>query len=164
MHFSHSYRSSIADERVTVCGSIGLYRDVWIAAIASSRTSLATLSGVMCNTSQCDLRSLRVNSGMLNVIRIVTYYALPPVRVARLFLDCNGVFAIKAYRPLLQRLDRCNRVIQSEAKYPFCGNVYYVTMQITFFTLKFRNGQHNLNALPPNGSFASLSIAMEFSR
>ena len=26
---------------------IGLYRDVWIAAIASSRTRLATLSGVM---------------------------------------------------------------------------------------------------------------------
>ena len=58
---------------------IGLYRDVWIAAIASSRTSLATLTGVMCNTSQCELHSLRVNSGMLNVIRIVTYYILPPL-------------------------------------------------------------------------------------
>ena len=79
---------------------IGLYRDVWIAAIASSRTRLATLTGVMCKTSsQCELRSLRVNSGMLNVIRIVTYYILPPppIRVARLFLDCNGDFAIKAY-------------------------------------------------------------------
>ena len=53
--------------------AIGLYRDVWIAAIASSMTSLATLTGVMCNMSQCELRSLRVNSGMLNVIRIVTY-------------------------------------------------------------------------------------------
>ena len=59
------------------CQTIGLYRDVWIAAIASSRTSLATLTGVMCITSQCELRSLRVNSGMLNVIRIVTYYTLP---------------------------------------------------------------------------------------
>ena len=59
--------------------AIGLYRDVWIAAIASSRTSLATLTGVMCNASQCELRSLRVNSGMLNVIRIVTYYTLPPL-------------------------------------------------------------------------------------
>ena len=57
----------------------GLYRDVWIAAIASSRTSLTTLTGVMCNTSQCELRSLRVNSGMLNVIRIVTYYTIPPL-------------------------------------------------------------------------------------
>ena len=58
---------------------IGLYHDVWIAAIASSRTRLATLTGAMCKTSQCELRSLRVNSGMLNVIRIVTYYTLPPI-------------------------------------------------------------------------------------
>ena len=66
----------------TLCScteAIGLYRDVWIAAIASSRTSLATLMGVMCNTSQCELRSLRVNSAMLNIIRIVTYYTLPPL-------------------------------------------------------------------------------------
>ena len=58
--------------------TIGLYRDVWIAAIASSRTSLATLSVVMCNTSQCKLHSLRVHSGMGNVICIVTWYTLPP--------------------------------------------------------------------------------------
>ena len=58
---------------------IGLYRDVWIAAIASSRTRLATLTGAMYKTSQCELRSLRVNSGMLEVIRIVTYYTLPPL-------------------------------------------------------------------------------------
>ena len=56
-----------------------IYRDVWIAAIALSTTSLATLAGAMCNTSQCELRSLRVHSGMLNVIRIVTYYTLPPL-------------------------------------------------------------------------------------
>ena len=59
--------------------AIGLYRDVWIAAIASSRTKLATQTGAMCKTSQCELRSLRVHSGMLNVIRIVTYYTLPPL-------------------------------------------------------------------------------------
>ena len=63
----------------SVTSTIGLYRDVWIAAIASSRTRLATLTGAMCKTSQCELRSLRVNSGMLNVIRIVTYYTLPPL-------------------------------------------------------------------------------------
>ena len=57
--------------------AIGLYRDVWIAAIASSRTRLATLTGAMCKTSQCELRTLRVISGMLNVIRIETYYTLP---------------------------------------------------------------------------------------
>ena len=59
--------------------TIGLYRDVWIAAIASSRTRLATLTGAMCKTSQCELRPLRVNSGLLNFIRIVTYYTLPPL-------------------------------------------------------------------------------------
>ena len=58
--------------------TIGLYRDVWIAAIASSRTSLATLTVVMCNTSQWKLSSLR-NSGMLNEICIVTYYTLRPL-------------------------------------------------------------------------------------
>ena len=58
---------------------IGVYRDVWIAAIASSRTRLASLTGAMCKTSQCEFRSLRVNSGMLNVIRIVTYYTLAPL-------------------------------------------------------------------------------------
>ena len=65
--------------KVPKAASIGLYRDVWIAAIASSRTRLATLTGAMCKKSQCELRSLRVNSGMLNVIRIVTYYTLPPL-------------------------------------------------------------------------------------
>ena len=70
--------------------SIGLYRDVWIAAIASSRTRLATLTGAMCKTSQCELRSLRVNSHC-DVLHIA------PIRVARLFLYCNGDFAIKAY-------------------------------------------------------------------
>ena len=65
--------------RKLASADIGLYRDVWIAAIASSRTRLATLTGAMCKTSQCELRSLRVNSGMLNEIRIVTYYTLPPI-------------------------------------------------------------------------------------
>ena len=36
-------------------------------------------NGVMCDNSQCELRSLRVNLGMLNVIRIVTHYILPPL-------------------------------------------------------------------------------------
>ena len=48
-------------------------------------------------------------------------------------------------RPLSRRLDRCDRVIQNESTYPFGGNVYYVTMQITFLTRKFRNGERNLH-------------------
>ena len=42
-----------------------------------------------------------------------------------------------------RRLDRCDRVIQSEAKYPFGGNVYYITMQITLFTRIFRNALYS---------------------
>ena len=53
--------------------------------------------------------------------------------------------AIRSYRPLSRRLDRCDRVIQNESGDPFGGNVYYVTMQITFLTSKFRNGERNLH-------------------
>ena len=47
--------------------------------------------------------------------------------------------------PLSRRLDRCDRVIQNDSRDPFGGNVYYVTMQITFFTRKFRNVERNLH-------------------
>ena len=50
-----------------------------------------------------------------------------------------------AYRPLSRRLDRCDCLIQNESRDPFSGNVYYVTMQITFLTRKFRNGERNLH-------------------
>ena len=79
IYFSRHHRTANLGSIKAFVGPIGLYRDIWIAAIASSRTSLATLTGVMCNTSQRELRSLRVNSGTLNVIRIVTYYTLPPL-------------------------------------------------------------------------------------
>ena len=49
------------------------------------------------------------------------------------------------HRPLSRRLDRCDRVIQNESRDPFGGNVYYVTMQMTFLTRKFRNAERNLN-------------------
>ena len=48
-----------------------------------SRTSLATLMGVMCSTSQCELRSTFPNLRVTNVIRIVTFYTLPPSRQPR---------------------------------------------------------------------------------
>ena len=44
-----------------------------------SRTRLATLTGVKCSTSQCELRSTFPNLRVTNVIRIVTYYTLPPL-------------------------------------------------------------------------------------
>ena len=52
---------------------------------------------------------------------------------------------VYVYRPLSRRLDRCDRVIQNESRDPFGGNVHYVTMQITFLTRKFRNGERNLH-------------------
>ena len=49
------------------------------------------------------------------------------------------------HRPLSRRLDRCDRVIQNKSRNQFGGNVYYVTMQITFLTSKFRNVERNLH-------------------
>ena len=51
----------------------------------------------------------------------------------------------RSHRPLSRRLDRCDRVIQNESRDPFGGNVYYVTMQITFLTRNIRNGERNLH-------------------
>ena len=48
-------------------------------------------------------------------------------------------------KPLLRRLDRCDRMIQNESRDPNGGNVYYITMQITFLTRKFRNVECNLH-------------------
>ena len=48
-------------------------------------------------------------------------------------------------RPLSRRLDRCDRMIQNESRDQNGGNVYYVTMQITFLTRKFWNVERNLH-------------------
>ena len=72
------------------------------------------------------------------------------------------------HRPLLRRLDRCDRMIQKESRDPNGGNVYYITMQITFLMRTFRNVERNLHCdvvhittvwvssltLDGNGSFA----------
>ena len=79
----------------------------------------------------------------------------PTFGIIRRWITCDDVigdmmtslatFSVLLQRPSSRHLDRCDRVIQSEAKYPFGDNVYYVTMQITFFTRKLRNGQRNLH-------------------
>ena len=72
-------------------------------------------------------------------------YAVDPALATRQ-LDRVGKRPTHAsYRSLSRRLDRCDRVIQNESRDPFGGNVYYVTMQITFLTRKFRNGERNLH-------------------
>ena len=40
---------------------------------------MATLTGAMCSTSQCELRSTFPNLRVTNVIHIVTYYTLPRI-------------------------------------------------------------------------------------
>ena len=79
--------------------TIGLYRDVWIAAIARPRTSLETQTAVMCVCFQ------RRRIGPYVTMQITLFTCkCPPIRfdlyvqrVASLTLDCNGIFAIKAY-------------------------------------------------------------------
>ena len=81
---------------VTYPACIGLYRDVWSAAIASSRKSLTTLSVVMCNvTMKITFVTRKFRNGQRNVHCDVV--RIPTKWVFGLTLDCNGVFAIKAY-------------------------------------------------------------------
>ena len=53
-------------------------------------------SPIMCKTSQCEFGNVERNSHC-DVLHFT------PVRVARLFLGCNGVFAINAYSTILGR-------------------------------------------------------------
>ena len=106
--------------------AIGLYRDVWIAAIASSTTSLATRTAAICVRFQGRrVRRVYVTMQITFLTRksALIYRRGLRQRVASLTLNCNGVFAIRAYRPLSRRLDRCDRVIQKESGDPNGGNM-----------------------------------------
>ena len=80
--------------------AIGLYRDVWIAAIASSTTSLATRTAAICVRFQ-GRRVRRVYVTMQNTFltrkSALIYRRGLRQRVASLTLNGNGVFAIRAY-------------------------------------------------------------------
>ena len=120
--------------------------------IASSRKSLATQTAEICVRFQG--RRVRHEYVTMQITFLTRKSALIyrrgiRQRVASLTLDCNGVFAIRAYRPLSRRLDRCDRVIQKESGDPNGGNNLlcvrfhgrrvrhvYVTMQITFLARK----------------------------
>ena len=80
--------------------AIGLYRDVWIAAIASSRKSLATRTAAICVRFQGRrVRHVYVTMQITFLTRksALIYRRVLRQRVASLTLDCNGVLAIKAY-------------------------------------------------------------------
>ena len=76
---------------------IGLYRDVWIAAIASSTTSLATRTAAICVRFQG--RRVRRVYVTMQITFLTRKSALiyRRQRVASLTLNCNGDFAIRAY-------------------------------------------------------------------
>ena len=80
--------------------SIGLYRDVWIAAIASSTTSLATRTAAICVRFQGrHVRRVYVTMQITFLTRksALIYRRDLRQRVASLTLNCNGVLAIRAY-------------------------------------------------------------------
>ena len=79
---------------------IGLYRDVWIAAIASSRTSMATQTAAICVRFQGRrVRHVYVTMHITFLTRksALIYRRGLRQRVASLTLNCNGVLAIRAY-------------------------------------------------------------------
>ena len=78
---------------------IGLYRDVWIAAIASSTTSLATRTAAICVRFQGRrVRRVYVTMQITFLTRksALIYRRGLRQRVASLTLNCNGDFAIRA--------------------------------------------------------------------
>ena len=80
--------------------AIGLYRDVWIAAIASSRKSLATRTAAICvRFHGRRVRHVYVTMQITFLARksALIYRRGLRQRVASLTIDCNGVFAIRAY-------------------------------------------------------------------
>ena len=85
--------------------TIGLYRDVWIAAIASSTTSLATRTAAICVRFQgWHVRRVYVTMQITFLTRksALIYRRGLRQRVASLTLNCNGDFAIRATMTLIR--------------------------------------------------------------
>ena len=90
----HSEQGSVISDCLV---TIGLYRDVWIAAIASSTTSLATRTAAICVRFQG--RRVRRVYVTMQITFLTRKSALiyRRQRVASLTINCNGDFAIRAY-------------------------------------------------------------------
>ena len=112
---------------------IGLYRDVWIAAIARSRTSLATQSAAICVHFQgrrvCHVYVTMQITYRTRKSTLIYRWGLRQ-RVASLTLYCNGIFVIKAYGQrsfAYSAPSTWNSLLLCHV---------YVTMQITYRTRK----------------------------
>ena len=77
MKFPHERTNTRVQARDmhTQHGTIGLHREYAIAI----QDEVGDSNGAMCSTSQCELRSTFPNLRVTNVIRIVTFYTLPPL-------------------------------------------------------------------------------------
>ena len=106
--FPSSIRSSTVVNEITRLtfrniDPIGLYRDVWIAAIASSRKSLATQTAAICvrfHGRRVHHEYVTMHITFLARKSALIYRRGLRQRVASLTIDCNGVGAIRAYRPI----------------------------------------------------------------
>ena len=101
------HSGKVCDQKIlkldVTIAAIGLYRDVWIAAIASSRKSLATQTAAICvRFHGRRVRHVYVTMQITFLARksALIYRRGLRQRVASLTIDCNGVFAIRAYRGL----------------------------------------------------------------
>ena len=90
---------------------------------------------VRVRVSACECVCVRVCAYVRCVHACVRVYVCVP-RARERVLGCAHVSCLYRENAI---------AIESEARYPFGGNVYCVTMQITFLTRKFRNGERNLH-------------------
>ena len=138
--FAYGPRSSNAPN-----GGIGLYRDVWIAAIAWSRTCLRDPFGgnVYYVTKQitfitCKFRNVERNLHC-DVVHITTVW------VPSITRDCNGFFTIKAYRFVVFSLHcTCQGPVHyCSAKYNFWFILFCLSQE---FRLVRRPGHGEVNS------------------
>ena len=119
-----SVTSNLTFRRFVCLAVIGLYRDVWIAAIASSTTSLATRTAAICVRFQGRrVRRVYVTMQITFLTRksALIYRRGLRQRVASLTLNYNGDFAIRAYSDVPGSF---NTHVNSEHHLPFSFNHY----------------------------------------
>ena len=122
-------------------GPIGLYRDVWIAAIASSTTSLVTRTAAICVHFQGRrVRRVYVTMQITFLTRksALIYRRGLRQRVASLTLNCNGDFAIRAYSHASKHTNEHSHIVYTHT--PINTDMILLLTQLVFrMTITYRN-------------------------
>ena len=124
--------------------SIGHYHDVWIAAIASSRKSLATQTAAICVRFQGRrIRHVYVTMQITFLARksALIYRRGLRQRVASLTIDCNGVFAIRAYYCVSHSLSQYHSFTKSSRPQAFASRLWFLC-GITSMSASVDVGRH----------------------